>query len=90
MGDIIPDDAIKKLNTQMDENNRINLEEIEKRQRIAQQKAEYEFNKAFEEWYKASEACQNPDSLKTLTLCANYRKKAKEGFTEAWNSKKNN
>ena len=85
-GDYIPNRELspaEKLKKTAKETKRIAKEELSKQARLAQQKAQYEYDKAFEKWYKVSEACIKSQN----TTCINHRRTAKEEFQRIWKSK---
>ncbi len=92
MEDVIPGyatEAERELKAQLEENNRIAIEERGKLQRLGQQKAEYEFNKAFDKWYTVHEDCKNTNSPRMISLCVNQKKEAKEKFKAIWSEQNN-
>ena len=61
------------------------MAEIEQRKlELAEERREYEINKAFEEHYVPSTNCLNPSSSQRRTICTNDRRKAKLEFEKKW------
>lgn len=79
--------AEQKMKALSKENARIAREERDKLQRIAQESAQYAFDKAFNAWYIAPQECQNPQTETQKTECVDHRRAAKRDFQAEWDKK---